>query len=115
MAAITTQIHGLDVPVTAEPGIRNIDSCLNAAPFLDWKTALDPSIQITDIHLQSVDMFGERVGFLKFKANALRNGLPIPGVVFMRGGAVCILVILECEGRKYSLLCRQVNSARTCT
>ena len=33
----------------------------------------------------------------------------VPGIVFMRGGAVAVLVILECEGVKYTILTRQAR------
>ncbi len=31
----------------------------------------------------------------------------VPGIVFMRGGAVSILPILQCDGQRHVLLCRQ--------
>ena len=33
----------------------------------------------------------------------------VPGIVFMRGGAVAVLVILECEGVEYTILTRQAR------
>lgn len=56
-------------------------------------------------------------GFLKFKARALVDiggsegddgVIEVPGIVFMRGGAVGVLVILECEGQEYTILTYQV-------
>ena len=35
------------------------------------------------------------------------DGVRVPGVVFLRGGAVAILVLLKCDGKTYVLLCRQ--------
>lgn len=32
----------------------------------------------------------------------------LPGIVFGRGGAVGILMLLECEGEKYAVLTEQV-------
>jgi hypothetical protein len=32
----------------------------------------------------------------------------LPGIVFARGGAVAILMLLECEGKKYAVLTEQV-------
>jgi hypothetical protein len=32
----------------------------------------------------------------------------LPGIVFARGGAVAILMLLECEGQKYAVLTEQV-------
>ena len=47
-------------------------------------------------------MFGPRVGFIKFKADIVNEeGSFLPGIVFMRGGAVTMLVILDCEVNIY--------------
>ena len=63
-------------------------------------------------------MFGPRVGFIKFKARALVDiggsegddgVIEVPGIVFMRGGAVGILVILECEGVEYTIVTYQAR------
>lgn len=70
------------------------------------------------IHVQGLDMFGERVGFIKFKARALVDiggsggddgVIEVPGIVFMRGGAVGVLVILECEGVEYTIMTCQAR------
>ena len=60
-------------------------------------------------------MFGPRVGFLKFRSTAKVNAggekgvITVPGIVFMRGGAVGVLVILECDGKEYTLLTNQAR------
>eukprot|EP01127_Copromyxa_protea_P023632 TRINITY_DN892_c0_g1_i11.p1 TRINITY_DN892_c0_g1~~TRINITY_DN892_c0_g1_i11.p1 ORF type:complete len:196 (-),score=35.19 TRINITY_DN892_c0_g1_i11:980-1567(-) len=58
-------------------------------------------------------MFGpHNVGFIKFKCQALdRDGDALPASIFMRGGAVAILVILKCNGKDYALLVRQTSLA----
>jgi ADP-sugar diphosphatase len=33
----------------------------------------------------------------------------LPGIVFARGGAVAILMLLECEGQKYAVLTEQAR------
>ena len=42
----------------------------------DWVTTVseDPELQISAVHVQSVDMFGPRVGFIKFRADAKVGG-----------------------------------------
>jgi ADP-sugar diphosphatase len=71
--------------------------------------------QIKDIYVQSLDMFGPRVGFIKFRSTAQvyvggKKGLiNVPGIVFMRGGAVGVLVILECDGQEYTILTKQAR------
>ena len=37
------------------------------------------------------------------------NWIDVPGIVFMRGGSVGILVILECDGQEYTILTRQAR------
>ena len=52
-------------------------------------------------------MFGPRVGFIKFNADAEVNGKWCPGIVFMRGASVAILVILRCGGEEWVVLTKQ--------
>ncbi len=101
-----------------------------AASAREWASTIDESFDVQELHLQSLDMFGPRVGFLKFRVCfastiapslvVFANGLLcagqtrtmyrerlVPGIVFMRGGAVSVLVVLRCEGRRYVVLCRQ--------
>ncbi|GKZ69033.1 hypothetical protein AnigIFM50267_004211 [Aspergillus niger] len=56
----------------------------------------DPYI-LRKIDIQSVDRFGGgRLGFLKFKAEVSNeNGETLPGSVFLRGGSVGMLLILQ--------------------
>ena len=105
-----------DVPVKGEPGI-DITKVLEAQIFKDWAAEIDKDAKlfIEDVHVQSLDMFGPRVGFTKFRSTAKvhvggeKDVITVPGIVFMRGGAVAVLVILECEGKEYTVL---VNQAR---
>ncbi|CAO3671215.1 unnamed protein product [Umbelopsis ramanniana] len=56
------------------------------------------SIAGKSIPVQNVDVFGNgKIGFVKFKADAelAENGQKVPGIVFMRGGAVSVLLILR--------------------
>ena len=81
----------------------------------------DVTMVAAQIELQSVDMFGSRIGFIKFKANAMLNiggdegQIAVPGIVFMRGGAVAVLVILECEGKEYTILTYQARVPVACS
>lgn len=61
----------------------------------------DDPYELKSIHIQAVDFFGPRIGFLKYKAiiqNKRGNkGEPmqLPGSIFMRGGSVGMLMILR--------------------
>lgn len=60
-------------------------------------------------------VFGPRVGFVKFRSFAqLSLGgdegiVDKPGIVFMRGGTVAVLMVLECEGKEYTILTYQAR------
>ncbi len=76
-------------------------------PFKRWLNRMnnEPRFNLRSLELQTVDMFGPRIGFAKFKTEILNEvNKPIPGIVFMRGGAVSILVILTCENVDYTIL-----------
>lgn len=62
------------------------------AVFKDWVASIDkdPRLFVEDIHVQSLDMFGPRVGFVKFMANSKvmtshegskRVMISVPGIV----------------------------------
>ncbi|OUZ99476.1 NUDIX hydrolase domain [Macleaya cordata] len=60
---------------------------------------------------EGVDMFGTRIGFLKFKADVLHNetGNKVPGIVFSRGPAVAVLILLDSGDETYVVLTEQVR------
>jgi ADP-sugar diphosphatase len=109
MSTFSINIHGKPVPVTAAHSSIDISRCLTAKPLTDWAASLDKEISVEQLTIQSVDFFGSRVGFLKFDAHASFNGRKIPSIVFMRGGAVSILVLLRCldSGERWVVCCRQ--------
>ena len=101
-----------DIPVTAEPGI-DIEAAIAAKPFSDWLASVDFSrFTVNSIHFQSVDFFGKRVGFVKFKCDVVDSaGKFIPGIIFARGGAVAVLAVLSCEGEEYAAVTVQPRLA----
>lgn len=77
--------------------------------FRDWLESLDRRFRVTRVEFQSVDLVGssdnKRVLFIKFKADVTDSeGNFIPGIVFIRGGAIGVLVIIECEEEEYTVL-----------
>uniref|UniRef100_A0A7S0QTJ3 Nudix hydrolase domain-containing protein n=1 Tax=Cryptomonas curvata TaxID=233186 RepID=A0A7S0QTJ3_9CRYP len=80
--------------------------------FKDWCGSLDPEFLVKSILVQSVDMFGPRVGFLKFKAEVSgRDGKVVPNIVFMRGASVAVLVVIRCDedGELFTILTVQTR------
>ena len=68
---------------------------------------MDKDFKLKSLTIQSVDMFGPRVGFIKFKADITdSSGTNIPSIVFMRGGAVGMMILIACEEdrKQYTVL-----------
>jgi ADP-sugar diphosphatase len=103
----TARVGGRDVPVTTSNPAVDLDRVLACVPFTDWAASFSPALECRSVSVTDVDYFGPRVGFLKFTADVCKDGVPIPGIVFMRGGAVAILPVLVCEGARFVLCCRQ--------
>lgn len=106
---LTVKIHGADVPIDADPHLSPavLEKAVASVPFQEWASTIDKELTVSSLKIQSVDMFGERVGFVKFVAAAAFHGKPVPGIVFMRGGAVAVLVVLRCEGKEWAVCTRQ--------
>lgn len=91
---------------------------LDSVPFKEWLENLEkqPNINLSSLTIQNVDMFGPRIGFIKFKGEVTKSisaneKKPIPNIVFMRGGSVAILVVLKEKAtqKKYTLLTKQAR------
>jgi ADP-sugar diphosphatase len=75
--------------------------------FNDWCNTIDAEFVVKQITVQSVDMFGPRMGFVKFKGDITdEQGRVIPSIVFMRGASVGMLIVITCEEdkRQYTVL-----------
>jgi len=64
------------------------------------------------INIHSVDFFGSRIGFLKMEAKIKNEAdeKTLPGIVFMRGGSVAVLMILRPQGNtdeRYVIMTQQ--------
>lgn len=77
----------------------------------DWAARVQPGLQIQKIDVQSCDFFGSRVGFLKIATEASVNGLPVPGIAFLRGGSVGILLVVSAgaSAERYAVLTKQAR------
>ena len=107
----SVMIHGKMVSVTTEPNI-DIDKAINSKLFKDWVEKLDSGFKVNGILIQSLDMFGpKRAGFIKVKADIVdhKTGNFVPGICFLRGSSVAILVILKCSetNERFAVLVNQ--------
>lgn len=100
------KINDTLVPVEAAHGI-DLQRCIDSKLFKEWASSLDAELKVEAIRVQSVDYFGARVGFLKIETVTTFHGQRIPGICFLRGGAVSILVILQCEDEEWVVCTRQ--------
>ncbi|KAH9549214.1 hypothetical protein CY35_10G007400 [Sphagnum magellanicum] len=123
---LSLSINGGSFEVVAESGVSDthLRKAIESVPFQRWLENMKgpkgiltlggsggARCSLRHVVIQSVDMFGQRVGFVKFKAEVFDDltGAKLPGIVFARGGAVAILMLLECEGQKYAVLTEQAR------
>ena len=105
------------VPVNFAPGMVIEPNELRRFPaFVIWRKTLKESLEgqnlpthpfhenpyrLKSVTIQSVDRFGEKLGFVKLKALVQNEARPnkkvstLPGIVFLRGGSVAMLMILR--------------------
>jgi ADP-sugar diphosphatase len=105
----TVMVNG--VPVTGAPGV-DVNTAVHSQVFQDWINTLDPNIKVSGVNIQGVDMFGDKVGFVKFKVDAtnLATGLKLPNIVFARGDSVGVLPVLETpDGKEWAVTVRQAR------
>ncbi|CAJ1943454.1 unnamed protein product [Sphenostylis stenocarpa] len=109
------------IHIVAAPGVSHSDfwNAVESSLFKQWLHNLqtengilaDGTMALRQVLVQGVDMFGKRIGFLKFKADIFHKetGKKIPGIVFARGPAVAVLILLESEGETYAILTEQAR------
>ncbi|KAL4592843.1 hypothetical protein LXL04_005849 [Taraxacum kok-saghyz] len=109
------------VTVIAAPGVSDSDFrlAIGSSLFEQWLKNIqsekgllvDGTLSLKQVLIQGIDMFGRRVGFLKFKADVIdkETGKKVPGIVFARGPAVSVLILLESEGKTYTVLTEQAR------
>eukprot|EP00762_Andalucia_godoyi_P002912 ANDGO_04080.mRNA.1 Nudix hydrolase 14 len=117
MQATVIQIGESECEVSVSSGMEGklrIEDAVSCGMFQSWRDRIgrESRFKVKAIEFQSLDYFGTRVGFLKFKTTTFGpDGTQVPGIVFMRGGAVCILVVLraqDVEGTpRYSIVTAQ--------
>lgn len=91
----------------------HLKTSVGAKPLTDLLANYDrENFLIRSIRVQSFDMFGPRVGFIKFVVDVTdKQGTALPSIVFGRGGAVGVMGVLICEGEEYVILTVQPRFA----
>ncbi|CAL5421362.1 unnamed protein product [Camellia sinensis] len=109
------------VQVVAAPGVSTSDfrNAIESSLFKQWLKNLQTetgilangAMLLKQVLIQGVDMFGKRVGFVKFNADLVdkATGKKVPGIVFARGPAVAVLILLESDGETYAVLTEQAR------
>uniref|UniRef100_A0A1J3FZF1 Nudix hydrolase 14, chloroplastic n=1 Tax=Noccaea caerulescens TaxID=107243 RepID=A0A1J3FZF1_NOCCA len=109
------------VRVSAAAGVSSSDfrNAIDSSLFTNWLRNLesetgilaDGTMTLKQVLIQGVDMFGKRIGFLKFQADIFdkETGHRVPGIVFARGPAVAVLILLESDSETYAVLTEQVR------
>ena len=82
--------------------------------FQSWLKKFDHErLELRRVNIQSADIFGERVVFVKMKCDVVNRETkkPVPGIVFLRGDAVTILLFVVCKetGDVYVVTTKQVR------
>lgn len=106
--------ENIEYSFAAEIAKEDYQIILDCRIFKEWLNASLAKFKIQKIHFESVNYFNKehRPLFIKLIATAtLPDGRPVHGVVLVRGNAVGVLVVLNCEGQKYLLLVRQPRFA----
>lgn len=92
-------VHGVDVyfnkGVTEDEEIAVLDS----PKFLTWLCLIEESYDVKSVIVHNVRMFGSKVGFIYAEAKATTfEGDFVPGITFIRGDSVAIIVVIKEEG-----------------
>lgn len=106
------QIRNFKVPVTG----KKIQLAIRSTLFLKWLASLNEKINVLSIEIQSVDTVMRKgkkeVLFLKIKTSvADKSGRPLPGIIFLRGPSVGMLIIFQTREHDYIALIESVRPA----
>jgi len=109
------------IPIAGStPAINGqIPLILKAPKFKSWFDKIDHgSLDLQSITITDVDWFcaptaiaPEKLGFLKLTAKVFdrKTGKPVPGIAFIRGDAVAVLIRVVVGLSAYFIMCRQLR------
>jgi hypothetical protein len=123
MTNLTFPFREQQIPVTFLSSIcrETAQRALESNLFKTWVARCEKEkdgkrIDLHSVEIQHVDLFGSKVGFVKINAESslvdgvTENKSRLPGICFLRGGSVAVLVVLVCQeldGEVFSLLVDQ--------
>ena len=79
----------------------------SSVKFTNWREKLQTNFTNFIIDVKDVDMFGDKVGFIKAVVDLKIDGKKIPGITFIRGDSVSILTEIRTESNSYFVLVYQ--------
>ena len=79
----------------------------SSVKFTNWRKKLQTNFTNFVIDVKDVDMFGDKVGFIKAVVDLKIDGKKIPGITFIRGDSVSILTEIRTESNSYFVLVYQ--------
>ena len=79
----------------------------SSVKFTNWREKLQTNFTNFVIDVKDVDMFGDKVGFIKAVVDLKIDGKKIPGITFIRGDSVSILTEIRTENNSYFVLVYQ--------
>lgn len=82
-------------------------ACNSSVKFTNWREKLQTNFTNFIIDVKDVDMFGDKVGFIKAVVDLKIDGKKIPGITFIRGDSVSILTEIRTENNSYFVLVYQ--------
>jgi len=94
----TVEIRGKEVPVVKSSSAitTSLREITNTSFFREWVKKLAPEFTVSRIEIQSADVIGLKVRFIKMRAYITdKSGEEVPGVIFLRGKSVSVLVVLR--------------------
>merc|ERR1719401_21830 len=105
----TVQIGKHQALITAESGV-DINRVTEAKAFKDWIGLIrnEEHIEVSKVHMQSMDMSDSNVDIVKFTADFAKDSNdPRKANVVLRGGGATVLIVLKHEHKRYTLVARQ--------
>lgn len=96
--------NNFDVIITSNIEYTKTEKAIESNIFVRWVNNLKKNFDLKSIIIHNVFMFGKRVGFIVAEADVYFNDKKVPGIAFLRGDAVSIMPVLECENKLYTVV-----------